>query len=135
MKLLDNTLESVMEKVRLLYHADVECHADICSIHKKRTLVISEIPCSFHFEIDHDISFRNLGENGTAFNQAEIYLYPEEYPAFVCALKNHSIPFPADYRQWQIVNPHIMSVCIEASEPPEDFAQRLSAALEVLGQP
>ncbi|MCP2034516.1 hypothetical protein L1279_001503 [Planomicrobium sp. HSC-17F08] len=120
------------EKVAHILEADVIEQAGKCNVVKKRIIEILVENHSFTCMLDHDISFESVSKDSTAFNKAEIFLLPEEYAAFFSALSGHSIPFPVHYRQWQRVNPHIISVCIESVEPPEHFAERLSAALQII---
>ena len=127
-------VEVVAEKVGRLLNAKVEQHAEKYSFKKTRTLEIFADNSRFTCTLDLDISFERFQEDGSAFNQAEIFLLPEEFPAFTFALREHQIPFPTAYRQWQEANPQIISVCMESIEPPEHFAERLSAALQVLDQ-
>lgn len=129
-----SALEAAADSVARLLDADIEYQAGQIVIKKKRTLQIFSDNRCFTCRFDHDISFEKFQQNGTALNKAQIFLLPEEYPAFFCALSEHRIPFPPHYRQWQRVNPHIISVCIESLERPEHFAERLASAVSMLGQ-
>lgn len=124
--------ETAAEKAARLLHSEIEQSGEKTTLKRQRTLQILAENHSFACTLDLDISFEQVQEDGTAFNQAEIFLLPEEYPAFFLALSEHPIPLPTDFRQWQKVNPNIISLCMEATEPPEHFAERLSAALQIL---
>ena len=126
--------ESAAEKVGWLLEAEVEAAGEKYLVKKKRTMKIHSLEAFFTCTLDLDISFERLQDNGSAFNKAEIFLLPEEFPAFTFALSEHPIPFPTQYRQWTVANPNIVSVCMESTEPPEHFAERLSAALQVIEQ-
>ena len=126
--------ESAAEKVGWLLEAEVEAAGEKYLVKKKRTMKIHSLEAFFTCTLDLDISFERLQDNGSAFNKAEIFLLPEEFPAFTFALSEHPIPFPTDYRQWAVTNPNIISVCMESTEPPEHFAERLAAALQVIDQ-
>ena len=128
------TKESASEKAAQLLNAEIELQAEKVLIKKQRTLEIFANNNLFTCTLDLDISFDHFQDNGSAFNQAEIFLLPEEFPAFTFALREHPIPFPTDYRQWTVTNPSIISVCLESREPPEHFAERLAAALHVIEQ-
>lgn len=125
-------LELTTEKVGRLLKAEIEERGEKTVLKRQRTLEIHAEHNLFTCTLDLDISFEQVQEDGTAFNQAEIFLLPEEYPAFFLAWSEHRIPLPIDYRQWQKANPQIVSFCMEATEPPEHFAERLSAALQLL---
>lgn len=127
-------IEVAGEKVGLLLNAEIEMEAEKCIIKRNRSLEIQRDNACFDCTLELDISFEQFQDNGSAFNQAEILLLPEELLAFTFALSEHRILFPTEYQQWQVTNPNIVSVCIESREPPEHFAERLSAALQVIEQ-
>ena len=123
---------SAVEKVKAYLDAEVETIAGQTFVKKSREMKIFREQQCFTCIIEHDISFGKVNADGTALNRAEIFLLPEEYPSFLFAWKSFRIPLPTDYRQWQQVNPHIVSMCVESVEAPEDFAARLSAAFSSL---
>jgi len=123
---------SAVEKVKAYLDAEVETIAGQTFVKKSREMKIFREQQCFTCIIEHDISFGKVNADGTALNRAEIFLLPEEYPSFLFAWKSFRIPLPTDYRQWQQVNPHIVSMCVESVEAPEDFAARLSAAFSAL---
>lgn len=124
--------ETTSEKAARLLDAEIEQSGDKTILKRKRTLEILAENHPFTCTLELDISFEQVQEDGTAFNKAEIFLQPEEYPAFFLAMSEHRLPLPSDYRQWQDVNPNIISFCMESTEPPEHFAERLAAALALL---
>lgn len=134
MEQVEATRESAAKKAGQLLGAEIEQQAGKVLLKKQRTLEIFAENNRFPCTLEHDISFDHFQDNGSAFNKAEIFLLPEEFPAFSFALNEHPIPFPTDYRQWTVTNPNIVSVCLESIEPPEYFAERLAAALEVIDQ-
>lgn len=125
-------INTVAQKAGYLLQAEFEQQGEKTIFKRQRTLEILAENNRFSCTLELDISFEHLREDGSAFNKAEIFLLPEEFPAFMFALSEHRIPFPTVYRQWQEVNPHIIRLCIESTEPPVDFAERLSTALNVL---
>lgn len=125
-------LETIAEKVGWLLKAEVEQQGGKILLKRQRTLEILAENNRFSCTLDLDISFEHLREDGSAFNKAEIFLLPEEFSAFTLALNEHRIPFPTAYRQWQEPNPHLIRVCMESTEPPEAFAERLSTAMNIL---
>lgn len=127
-------LETTAEKAGRLLKAEVEQQGEKILLKRQRTLEILAENNRFSCTLDLDISFEHLRKDGSACNKAEIFLLPEEFPAFTFALSEHRIPFPTAYRQWQEANPSIIRVCMESTEPPEEFAERLSTALNVLEQ-
>ena len=126
--------ESAAKKVGLLLDAEVEADREEYIIKKKRTLEVHSYEASFTCTLDLDVSFEKMQNNGSAFNKAEIFLLSEEFSAFTFALSEHPISFPTEYRQWAVTNPNILSVCLESTEPPEHFAERLKAALHLIEQ-
>ena len=134
MEEVEATRESAAKKTGQLLGAEIEQQGEKVLIKKQRTIDIFAENNRFTCTLDLDISFDHFQDNGSALNKAEIFLLPEEFPAFTFALTEHPIPFPAEYRQWAISNPNIVSVCLESTEPPEHFAERLAAALQVIDQ-
>lgn len=127
-------LEQVGEKVGMVMDAEIEWMGGECIIKKQRTLEIRSNDSRFYCTLDLDISFDHLNADGSADNKAEIYLLPEEYSAFLNRLRNYPIPLPTNYRQRLVANPNIVCVYMKSKEPPEFFAERLAAALEIIQQ-
>lgn len=131
---IDEKSVSLKEKIELLLKAGAEEQSGKILVRKTRKMEISAYTKCFQCTIEHDISFQDTGKGELAFNIAEIYLLPEEYPSFFFALSEHEIPFPSQYRHWCLANPHIISVCLESVEAPELFAERLADALQIIDQ-
>lgn len=127
-----NSMEQLAGKVGTLMEAETELQGGRCIIKKKRSLEIRASQSCFICTLDMDISFRHVKEDGTALNRAEIYLLPEEFPAFIEKLRNYPIPLPTNYSQRTASNPNLICIRMESKEPPEHFAKRLLATLEVL---
>lgn len=127
-----NGMEQLAEKVGLLMKAETELQSGKCQVKKKRTLEIRASKSCFICKLDMDISFRHLKEDGIALNEAEIYLLPEEFPVFAENFRNHPIPLPTNYSHKIETNPNLVCIRMESKEPPEHFAERLEAVLEVL---
>lgn len=129
---METLTANAAEKVKSYLDAEVEITAGQTVVKKSREMKIFREQQCFTCIIEHDISFEKVNADGTALNRAEIFLLPEEYPSFLFAWNDFHISLPTDYRQWQQVNPHIVSVCMESVEAPEDFAARLAAAFNAL---
>ena len=127
-------ITEVAEKVSLLLKTDFELTAGECLVKKKRMIEIYAGKNRFHCMLDLDISFNAFEQNGFASNKAEIYLLPEELPAFTFTLKEYIIPLPLNTEQRLTANPNIICFQIVCKEPPEHFAERLSAAFQVINQ-
>jgi hypothetical protein len=126
--------ESAAKKVGSFLDAEVETEGETYLVKKKRTLETHSKQADFTCTLELDISFEQIHDHGSALNKAEIFLLPEEFPAFTLALSEDTIPFPTHYQHWLVMNPGIVSVCMESTEPPEHFAERLAAALCVIEQ-
>ncbi|TWT06417.1 DUF1259 domain-containing protein [Planococcus sp. CPCC 101016] len=127
-------LEQLAEQVGMLMNSEVELQAGECLIKRKRNINISSRDKSFSCTLDHDISFKNLKDNGKAYNQAEIFLLPGELASFINALHRHPIPLPTNYQHRIDSNPDIICVYLSSEEAPENFAARLSAAFDAIEQ-
>lgn len=127
-------LAQLAEQVGMLMNSEVELQAGECLIKRKRTIHISSHKKDFICTLDHDISFKNLKDNGKAFNQAEIFLLPGELASFINALHRHPIPLPTSYQHRMDSNSDIICVYLTSEEAPEDFAARLSSAFDAIEQ-
>ena len=127
-------LEQLAEQVGVLMNSEVELQAGECLIKRKRNINISSRDKNFSCTLDHDISFKNLKDNGKASNQAEIFLLPGELTPFINALHRHPILLPTNYQHRIESNPDIICVYLSSEEAPEDFAARLCAAFDAIEQ-
>ncbi|MGB6408187.1 MAG: DUF1259 domain-containing protein [Planococcus donghaensis] len=132
MEEVEATREAAAKKAGQFLVAEIDQQGEKVLLKKQRTLEILEENNRFICTLELDISFDHFQDNGSACNKAEIFLLPEEFPAFAFALSEHRISFPTVYRQWREANPNIIRVCMESIEPPEEFAARLSPAMYVL---
>ncbi|PSL40188.1 hypothetical protein B0H99_106207 [Planomicrobium soli] len=127
-------LERMAEKVGILMKAECELLGQECLVHKQRSLVIPESGTYISCTLDLNISFTKFKEDGSALNEASIYLLPEELQKFEFNLIHYPLPLPIHYKQHVSAGPSILCFRMTSKEPPEHFAQRLSAALEGLEQ-
>ncbi len=125
-------LELVAKKVGMLMKAECELLGQECLVKKQRLLMIPANARCISCTLDLDISFGKFKEDGTALNKAAIYLLPEEVQQFSLNLIEYPLPLPTHYEQHISVGPSIICFYMKSKEPPEHFAQRLSAALEML---
>lgn len=86
----------------------------------------------FKSELEMEIHFEALEEDGTALNHAEIVLLPEEVPDFTIALGKNELPISALHNHWLYAEPSIMYLHVQSVEKPEDFAQKLANSFKVL---
>ena len=93
MEEVEATRESAAKKAGQLLNAKIEQQAEKVLIKKQRTLEIFANNNLFTCTLDLDISFDHFQDNGSALNKAEIFLLPEEFPAFTFALSEYPIPF------------------------------------------
>ncbi|ANU21954.1 DUF1259 domain-containing protein [Planococcus donghaensis] len=126
--------ERLAEQVGVLLNAEVEVQNGECLIKKTRAINISSQNKNFNCVLDHDISFKNLKEDGTALNEAGILLLPEELALFTDTLHQQAIPLPINYQQRVDINPNIVCIYMSSEESPEDFATRLSAVFNAIEQ-
>ncbi|TWT27171.1 hypothetical protein [Planomicrobium sp. CPCC 101110] len=126
--------ELVAEKVGMLMKAECELLENECLVKRQRSITIPANSAYFQCTLDLDISFAKLKVDGCALNRAVIYLLPEELPAFAFTLIEYPLPLPTHYQQRVEAGPNIVCFYMESKEPPEDFAERLSAALQTIEQ-
>ncbi|KYG60090.1 DUF1259 domain-containing protein [Planococcus maritimus] len=126
---IKHTIMDLAQQVGNLLEAETDTTDMECLIKKSRTVTIQLHDKRFDCTLEHDISFRNLKSDGSAVNEADIYLLPEEVALFTEALQNHPIALPTEFGQRIDSNPNIVCLRLMAEEPPESFAARLAAAL------
>lgn len=124
--------KQTVEKVGTLLNAEAEMISGKCIIKKSREIEILADGQYIDFILEMDISFTSPKEKTVAINKAEIFLLPDEFSAFTTVLQTHEIPLPTQYQHRLVENPQIVCVYIESTEPPEHFAERLSAALQAI---
>lgn len=130
---IEQTIMDLAERVGALLGAETDTTDVECLIKKSRTVTIHLHTRSFDCTLEHDISFRNLKPDGTATNEADIFLLPEELDGFTDALQRYPIALPTEFEQRIDSNPNIICLRMAAMEPPEHFAERLAAALRMIG--
>lgn len=79
------------------------------------------------------VSFERFNGGQKTVNEAEIYLLSEELPIFTQALITHPILLPTSYAQHLSMERGMYCVRLNSTEPFDDFAARLSDALNRLG--
>lgn len=126
---IEHTIMELAELVGSLLEAETDTMDMECLIKKSRNVTIHLHTKSFDCTLEHDISFRNLKPDGTATNEADIFLLPEEVPAFTAVLQQFPIALPTEFEQRIDSNPNIVCLHLTTEEPPEIFAARLAAAL------
>lgn len=131
---IESTIMDLAERVGSLLEAQTDTTDIECLIKKSRTVTIHLHTRSFDCTLEHDISFRNLKPDGTATNEADIFLLPEELPVFTAALQQFPIALPTEFEQSIDSNPNILCLRLSAEEPPEHFAARLAAALRKIDE-
>lgn len=118
--------EGMARKISALMEAEAEYAAGRYYFQTKRILKGKEQPlCSLEV-----VQLPHAG--GEADNDASVYLLAEEISAFTMALWRHPIPFPTNFSQIQTVAHGLTCIQLTTTEPPEDFAKRLSQALKQL---
>lgn len=126
---IKHTIMDLAQQVGNLLEAETDTSDMECLIKKNRTVAIQLHNKRFDCTLEHDISFRNLKADGSALNEADIYLLPEEVAPFTEALQRHPIALPTEFEQSIDSNPNIVCLRLSAEEPPENFAARLASAL------
>ncbi len=128
-----NELASTAEKVSNFLNGEMEWHEGFWQLEKKRAVKWQHSANSYvNCSLDLSVSFSSLRDKEKAVNKAEVFLMPEEMPLFTKALIDHVIPFPTTYSQQLSKERGMYCVRLTAQELPEEFAERLFAALNVL---
>lgn len=104
-------------------------------LRKIRTIQVEKRPdINVTWSLDLDVSSRVSNNGRKESNRAEVFLLHEELPVFTQALIAHRIPFPTCYSQQLSRERGMYCLRLASQEPFEDFAERLSESLGVLGK-
>ncbi|MGI2326918.1 DUF1259 domain-containing protein [Planococcus sp. YIM B11945] len=122
-------MEQTAEKISRLLDVEIEVSGGSAFIKKKRSFRLKSGKHLISVTLDLDISFSSIQQDGTASNKAEIIMLPEEFPVFSAALLHYPIPLPITYSQRFAVKGDLYKVQLESQEIPENFVERLEAAL------
>lgn len=124
--------ETAAQQVRHLLEMDIELGGEKYVFRKSREIEIGTADLMHTCLFDLIVSFEHYQHSGLAENQAELYLRAEECEEFLTMLIRHEHALPTDYKQWQEEKAGVVCMILEAIEPPEIFAARLSDALQLL---
>lgn len=113
-------------------NAEVEVIDNKFVMKKLREITVTSGDSSFSFKVDCDITFEGIHQQGATHNKAEILLMPEELPIFSSALISHRLSLPSNYSQRLVIEPNVFCLYMESRELPEEFAERLAAALKAI---
>lgn len=130
--ILADPIKEMMAILKDTLDAEVEMIDKIFLIKKMRELTVNSGDSSFSFKVDCEISFEGIHQQGKTRNKAEILLLPEELAVFSSTFISHRLPLPSNYSQRLVMEPNVYCLYMESSEFPEEFAQRLAAALNAI---
>ncbi|AQQ53412.1 hypothetical protein [Planococcus lenghuensis] len=121
--------ETAVRQVSLLLNTGPEAEAGkrVFTINRTTAEEPAANPINHPFLLG--VSFEQYQEDGTAVNEAEIFLRTEDYQRFITGLIEHEYLLPANYRQWKEEKFGGICLHMEATEAPGLFAARLAAVL------
>ncbi|AQQ53361.1 hypothetical protein [Planococcus lenghuensis] len=122
--------ETTARHIGTLLNMESESTGENYRFSRKRTIEIGEGNLVRTALFNLIISFKDYQDSGVARNEAELYLRIEECEGFLSELLQHEHPLPTDYHQWQEEKADVVCLHIEAIEPPEIFADRLTEAFK-----
>lgn len=129
-----NSQALTAEKVIGSTGTEVEVNTKFWQLKKKRMInVYSSRDFCVGWSLDLTVSFKIFRDGRESVNEAEVFLLSEELPVFTQALIKHPILLPISYSQHLSMERDIYCIRLKSQEPFEDFAERLSEALCVLG--
>lgn len=121
-------------KISKLIDSEVKWASGIWSFRKEREVKLEDNLSGFCCSLNTNVSFYEIHSGVATVNLAEVYLLPEEVPAFALALRQQSFLLPPNYFQ-QVSKGHgICLMEIESFEPVENFVGRLNEAFLILKQ-
>lgn len=131
--ILTEELSATAEIVSEILDVEVECRGGIYQLKNKRLVIVQNSPeLDVSLSLDLNVSFRLFENSQDGFNEARVFLLPEELPVFTQALIAHPLLFPISYSQHLTMERGMYCFGLTSQEPPETFVKRLSAALHAL---
>jgi len=129
-----NSLALTAEKVVGSVGTELGVNTEFWQLEKKRKIEVhrSRGMC-VGWSLDFTVSFKIFRDGREAVNEAEVFLLPEELPTFTQALMQHPILLPTSYSQHLSMERGMYCIRLKSQEPFEDFAERLSETLCLLG--
>ena len=122
------------EKVSGFTGTEVEVNTEFWQLKKKRMIEVHKgRDLCVGWSLDLSVSFKIFRDGREAVNEAEVFLLPEELPIFTQGLIRHPILFPTSYSQHLSKERGMYCIRLKSQEPFEDFAERLSETLCLLG--
>lgn len=125
-------IKDISEILEKALDAPVEVLGDFYVVTKHRELAIQSADAALSFQMDYEITFQNIHQQGEMLNKAELLLLPEELPIFLSALISQGASLPSNYSQRLVMEQNVYSLFIESRELPKRFAERLAAALKAI---
>ncbi|SDZ86555.1 protein of unknown function [Thalassobacillus cyri] len=125
-------IEEIAKKFGEILDVEVEIEDEMVEAEKERDLDVTVQGRPFKSELSMEIHFESLEDDGTALNHAEIVLLPEEIPEYTKALGKNDLTITALHNHWLFAEPSIKYLHVQSVEKPEEFAQKLANANEVL---
>ena len=120
------------EEVDEFIGSEVELNAVFWKLKKKRMIKLHK-SSKKHADWSLEVPLKIFREEQEALNVAEVYLLPEELPKFTRALIEHPILLPTHYSQHLTMERGMFCIRLKSREAFDDFTERLSKALKVLG--
>ena len=131
--IITKELAGTAEAVSKILGGDLACQDGIYQLRNKRSVNIKNSPIlDISLSLDLDVSFSLSEEGPDGSNEARVFLVPEELTAFTQTLVAHPFFFPTSYSQHLTMERGMYCIRLTSQEPPEVFAERLAAALDVL---
>lgn len=128
-----NSQALTAEKTVKFMGTEVAMDTEFWQLKKKRTVKSRKSPgMCVKWSLDVTVSFKLLGDGEKSVNEAEVFLLPEELPMFTRTLIEHPILLPISYSQQLSMERGMHCIRLTSEEPFEDFAGRLSEALNAL---
>lgn len=104
----------------------------ICSVEINRDIPVTIQGRPVRGNIETEIMFENLDQNGYALNRGVTVILQKEVPYFVNTLVKNGIIISALHNNWLYTKPNILYINFQSVEPPLTFAHKVAEALRTL---
>ncbi|WP_342542969.1 DUF1259 domain-containing protein [Paenisporosarcina sp. FSL H8-0542] len=104
----------------------------ICSVELNRDIPVTIQGRPVRGNIETEIMFENLDQNGYALNRGVTVILEKEVPYFVHTLVKNGIIISALHSNWLYTKPNILYINFQSVEPPLTFAHKVAEALSTL---
>lgn len=128
---MDN-INTLCQQFGQILNGKPEIENGICSVEINRDIPVTIQGRPVRGNIETEIMFENLDQNGYALNRGVTVILEKEVPYFVNTLVKNGIIISSLHSNWLYTKPNILYINFQSVEPPLTFAHKVAEALRTL---